>query len=305
MATLWDLASGMRRRDRYGYETGGIKPAPGADMTYPGNSFTNASEQARATAPVFSGNWWNNLGNQPAARGYDNNAQWLGTTDGTWRSQVPNVAPSSMPAPVSYAPSGPTSENDGYNKPRPVHTGTEAGAPADPKDMLGYGGDPAASANEWTAYESKLKELQGQYPQPALTKAQQAQEDHPAGPNQYYDRNGNLQYGYGEGDPRNNQPPLYDDPRNGIKGTLGPKPGYNYNALYYMGGSQAGVGAPKTALESNMRNIMSSYVLYNPDGTPDYAGMSDPKFFESLPQSIKLKYTAFGLGAKMKAAAGV
>lgn len=55
------------------------------------------------------------------------------------------------------------------------------------------------------------------------------------GPNQYIDDKGQLQYGYGQNDPRNGGAPLYDDPVNGIKGTLGRAPSFNYNAQAYRG----------------------------------------------------------------------
>lgn len=57
--------------------------------------------------------------------------------------------------------------------------------------------------------------------------------------NQWVDDTGRVQYGYGQDDPRNNGAPLYDDPRNGIKGTLGPKPGFDYsqaNMAYWGNG---------------------------------------------------------------------
>lgn len=51
------------------------------------------------------------------------------------------------------------------------------------------------------------------------------------------------------------------------------------------------------------QGILGSYWKTKPDGTPDYAAMGDPAFFNALPEDMRRAYTAAGLGAQFKAAA--
>lgn len=83
------------------------------------------------------------------------------------------------------------------------------------------------------------------------------------------------------------------------------------------GGSPTAGGAPtgsttstsasqQQTLEQRARQILGSYFITKPDGTPDWQAMSgNTDFYNSLPDAIKMQITDAKLGAAMRTAAGL
>lgn len=59
-------------------------------------------------------------------------------------------------------------------------------------------------------------------------------------------------------------------------------------------------GTAAAKADYNGRNILAAYWKTNPDGSPDYAGMSTEAFFNSLPDNVKNAYVENTLGKRFK-----